>query len=152
MYFFSNTVNASFEDTVLATKDALKRHGFEVLAEIDMRRAFKRHLALDFRPYLILSAYDPTLTHRAVQVHNEIGSVLFCNVVVQQQNDGHVNISAADPAAFMYVTNHVELDWIIREIRGHLQTAIEEIEARSATRRYLPKRKEARRQMAHALP
>jgi len=51
---------------VLATKDALKRHGFEVLAEIDMRKAFREHLAGDFRPYLILSAYDPTLAARAI--------------------------------------------------------------------------------------
>jgi uncharacterized protein (DUF302 family) len=150
MYFFSKSVNASFEDAVLATKDALKRHGFEVLAEIDMRRSFKKHLALDFRPYLILSACDPTLAHRAVQIHDGIGSVLFCNIVVQQQKNGRVNISAADPAAFMHVANHVELDCIIREIRGHLQRTIEEIEARPATRPYLSG--EARHQMARALP
>ncbi len=152
MYFFSNSVNASFGDAVLATKDALKRHGFEVIAEIDMRKAFKKNLALDFRPYFVLCAYDPTLAHRAVQIADEMGSALFCNVVVQQKKNGHVDISAADPAAFMYVTNHVELDWIMRDLRGHLQKAIEEIEARPATRRYLTERKEARRQVVHALP
>jgi len=150
MYFFSNKVNAGFEDTVLATRDALRRHGFEILAEIDMRRAFKKHLALDFRPYLILCAYDPTLARRAVQIDDEIGSVLFCNIVVQQQEGGHVDISAADPTCFMYVTNHVELDWIIRDLRCHLQKAVEEVKVRPATRRYLPEREEAHRQVAHA--
>ena len=118
MYFFSNSVNASFDDTVLATKNALKRHGFEILTEIDMRKAFKRHLALDFRPYLILSAYYPTSAHHAVQIYDQIGSVLLCNVVVQQQNGGRVDISVSDPATSMYVINHIELNWIVRELRG----------------------------------
>ena len=144
MYFFSNSVNASFDDTVLATKNALKRHGFEILTEIDMRKAFKRHLALDFRPYLILSAYYPTSAHHAVQIYDQIGSVLLCNVVVQQQDDGRVDISVPDPATSMYVINHIELNWIVRELRGHLQKAIEEIEPRPETRRHLPKREDAR--------
>jgi uncharacterized protein (DUF302 family) len=146
MSTFSNAINASFEDAVLATKDALKRHGFEVLTEIDMRRAFKRHLGVDFRPYLILSAYSPTVAHRAVHLCDEIGSVLLCNVVVQQQND-HVHISAADPAAYCAM-NHVELNWIIQKIRNNLQTAIEEIEAKPARRSYLPEREEAHRRSA----
>jgi uncharacterized protein (DUF302 family) len=134
MYFFSNSINASFEATVLATKDALKRHGFEVLAEIDMRKAFRKHLAGDFRPYLILIAYDPTSARRAVQIFDKIGSNLLCNVVVQQQNDNRVDVSVVNPAKTMYVINHVELDWIIRDLRGHLQKAIEEIEIRSEAR------------------
>ena len=144
MYFFSNSVNASFDDTVLATKNALKRHGFEILTKIDMRKAFKRHLALDFRPYLILSAYYPTSAHHAVQIYDQIGSVLLCNVVVQQQDDGRVDTSVPDPATSMHVINHIELNWIVRELRGHLQKAIEEIEPRPETRRHLPKREDAR--------
>jgi uncharacterized protein (DUF302 family) len=143
MYFFSNSVNVSFDNTVLATKDALKRHGFEILAETDIRKAFKKHVALDFRPYLVLSACHPTSAHHAIQICDQIGSVLLCNVVVQQQNDGRVDISVADPATSMYVINHVELNWIVRKIRGHLQKAIEEIEPRPETRRHLPKREDA---------
>jgi uncharacterized protein (DUF302 family) len=142
MYFFSNSINASFEATVLATKDALKRHGFEVLAEIDMRKAFRKHLASDFRPYLILIAYDPTSARRAVQIFDKIGSNLLCNVVVQQQSDDRVDVSVANPAKTMYVINHIELDWIIRDLRVHLQKAIEEIEVRSETRHPLPTRDE----------
>jgi len=152
MHFFSNSINASFEDALLATKDALKRHGFEVLAEVDMRKAFRKYLARDFRPYFILSAYDPTLAPHAVQIYDRMGSVLLCNVVVQQQNDGSVDISVVDPATSMYVINHVELDCIVRELRDHLQTAIEEIEARPETQRHLPAREDARPQLVHALP
>ncbi len=150
MYFFSNSTNASFDATVLATKDALKRHGFEVLAEIDMRRAFKSHLALDFRPYLILSACDAASAHHAVQIYDKIGSVLLCNVVVQAQSDGRVHVSVADPATSMNVIGHVELDWIVRDLRGHLQKAIEEIEARPETRHRLPARDGAHPQLMHA--
>jgi uncharacterized protein (DUF302 family) len=150
IYFFSNSINASFEATLLATRDALKRHGFEALAEIDMRKAFRRHVAGDFRPYLILSTYNPTLARRAIQICDQIGSVLLCNVVVQQQNDDRIDISVANPAKSMYVINHVELDWIVRELRGHLQKAIEEIEVRPEIRCRLPACDGAREQLMHA--
>ena len=131
MYFFSTLVNASFEDALLETKEVLRRHGFEVLANVDMQTAFKKHLALDFRPYLILGAYVPKLAHRGIQIYEKMGSVLVCNVVVQQHRDGRVEISMVDPETSMYAIGHIEMDWIVRDLRSRLRSVIEEIEART---------------------
>ena len=112
MHYLSTSADMSFEDAVAGLKEALKRHHLAILAEIDPRKAFSRHLAVDFRPYLILSVCSPQLAHRAIQADSEIGSILTCNVVIQQHRDGRVEISAADPAATIGAINHVDLIWI----------------------------------------
>jgi uncharacterized protein (DUF302 family) len=138
MYYFSKLVSMSFDDAVAATKAALKRHDFEVLAEIDMRAAFRKHLAVDFRPYLILGACSPQLAHRAIQTDEEIGSIVVSNIVVQQRADGLVEISAADPIAAMGPISHVELIWVTRDIRSVLERVFDEVEYRPESRRVLP--------------
>jgi len=147
MHYFSKSGDMSFEDAVAATTEALKRHHFVILAEIDLRKAFSRYLAVDFRPYLILSACSPQLAHRAIQADNEIGSVLPCNVVVQQHRSGRVEISAADPAAMIGTINHVDLIWISRELRTLVQQVIDEVESWPKSGNAL--RKEDR-ELAHA--
>jgi uncharacterized protein (DUF302 family) len=151
MYYFSKSVTMGMDDAVWATKEALKRHNFRVLAEIDMRIAFKRHLAVDFHPYLILSACSPQLTHRAIRADDEIGSIVLCNVVIQQRNDGHVKISVADPAGSIGTINHVELIGVARDLRSLLQRAIDEVEYWPKSRSVLPGREEAARERVHAL-
>jgi uncharacterized protein (DUF302 family) len=151
MYYLSELVSMSFEDAVAATKDALKRHNFDVLAEIDMREAFRKHLAVDFRPYLILGACNPQLAHRAIRTDEEIGSVVVSNIVVQQHDDGRVEISAADPVAAMGPINHVELMWVTRDIRSALRCVVDEVGDRPESQRASPEPEEAgRRQLAHA--
>jgi uncharacterized protein (DUF302 family) len=148
MHYFSNSTDMSFEDAVAATKEALKRHHLAILAEIDLRKAFSRHLAVDFRPYLILSACSPQLAYRAIQADDEIGSILPCNVVVQQHRDGRVEISAADPAATIGTINHVDLIRISRDLRTLVQQVIDEVESWPKSGHAL--RKEANRELAHA--
>ena len=148
MHYFSKSADMSFEDAVAATKEALKRHHFVILAEIDLRKAFSRHLSVDFRPYLILSACSPQLAHGAIQADNEIGSILPCNVVIQQHRDGRVEISAADPAAMIGTINHVDLIWISRDLRTLVQQVIDEVESWPKSRHAL--RKAANRELAHA--
>lgn len=118
MYYFSKSTNMSFEDAVATSREVLKRHQFTILAEIDLRKTLRRHLAVNFRPYIILSACSPQLARRAIEADDAIGSILLCNVVVQQHRDGHVEISAADPAATIGTINHVELMWVARELRS----------------------------------
>ena len=128
MHYFSKSVWMNFEDAVGAARQALEGHHLKILAEIDLRHAFKRHLAVDFRPYLILSACSLPLAHRAIQANGEIGSILLCNVVVQQQAEGHVEISAVDPDATIGAINDVELMWTARELRSLVQQAVEGVE------------------------
>ena len=93
-YHFTKTVDMSFDDAVMSTKEALKRHNFRVLTEIDMKDNFKKGLNVDFRPYLILGTCNPELSYRALQAEDKIGTMLPCNVVLQQQEDGRVEVSA----------------------------------------------------------
>jgi uncharacterized protein (DUF302 family) len=148
MYYFRRFVDMRYEDAVAATKAALKRHRFAILAEIDMRQALRKHFAIDFRPYLIISACNPQLAHRAIRADEEIGSILLCNVVVHQRTNGRVEISAADPAASVGTINDVELSWIVRELRSMVQQVIDDVEAGSASGRFLHARNEADRQLA----
>ena len=126
-YHFTKTVDMTFDDAVMSTKEALKRHNFRVLTEIDMKDNFKKGLNVDFRPYLILGVCNPELSYRALQAEDKIGTMLPCNVVVQQQEDGRVEVSAVDPVASMQAVTHVVLGQIAENIRSHLQHVIDEV-------------------------
>jgi uncharacterized protein (DUF302 family) len=126
-YHFTKTVDMSFDDAVMSTKEALKRHNFRVLTEIDMKDNFKKGLNVDFRPYLILGACNPELSYRALQAEDKIGTMLPCNVVLQQQEDGRVEVSAIDPVASMQAVTHVTVGQIAEEMRSHLQRVIDEV-------------------------
>ena len=151
MYYFSKSTNMSFEDAVATSREVLKRHQFTILAEIDLRKTLRRHLAVNFRPYIILSACSPQLARRAIEADDAIGSILLCNVVVQQHRDGHVEISAADPAATIGTINHVELMWVARELRSMIQQVFDDVASRPACRPVSCDPEEPGRQLAHAL-
>jgi uncharacterized protein (DUF302 family) len=125
-YHFSKMVHMSFEDTIVSVKRALERHGFRVLTEINMNDNFKK-VHLDFRPYLILGACNPQLTYRALQAEDKVGTILPCNVVVQQKEDGNVEVSAIDPVSSMQPIGHIVVDEVAREISSHLQKVINEV-------------------------
>jgi len=127
MYYFSNSTDMSFDDAVASTRQALKQHHFAIVAEIDLGEVLRRQLAVDFRPYVIISACSPQLVPRTIEADNEIGSILLCNLVVQQHRDGRVEISVADPAATIGTINHIELISVARKLRFMLQQVIDSI-------------------------
>ena len=126
-YHFTKTVDMSFDDAVMSTKEALKRHNYRVVAEINMKDNFKKELNVDFRPYLILGACNPQLSYRALQAEDKLGTMLPCNVVLQQQEDGRVEVSAIDPVASMQAVSHVVVDQIAQDIRSDLKHVIDEV-------------------------
>jgi len=126
-YHFSKTVDMRFDDAVICTKDALKRHNFRVISEIDMKDNFKTTINIDFHPYLILGACNPELTYLALRAEDKIGTMLPCNIVLQQRDDGRVEVSAIDPVASMQAITHVVVNQVAREIRSHLQSVIDEV-------------------------
>ena len=128
MHYFAKSVKTNFEDAVAATRRALEAHHLKILAEIDLRDALRRYLAADFRPYLVLSACSLPLVYRAIQADDSIGSLLLCDVVVQQREKGHVEISAVDPDATIGTINDVDLMWTARELRSLVQEAIDDVE------------------------
>ena len=125
-YHFSETVHMSFDDAVNCVKQALQRHNFRVLTEINMEDNFKK-AKLGFRPYLILGACDPQLTYRALQAEDKVGTMLPCNIVVQQKEDGNVEVSAIDPATSLQPIDHIQVGEVAREISSHLQKVIDEV-------------------------
>jgi uncharacterized protein (DUF302 family) len=126
-YHFSKSVDMGFDEALASTKAALRRHNFRILAEINMKDNFKTGLDIDFRPYVILGACIPRLTYQALEAEDKIGTLLPCNIVVQRQQDGKVEVSAVDPVAAMQVVTHVVVGQVAQQIRAELQDVIDEV-------------------------
>ena len=103
----------------------LKARGFGVLTQIDVRQTLKAKLDVEFRPYLILGACNPPFAYRALQAEDKIGTMLPCNVIVQQHADGSVEVSAVDPVASMAAVVNAELADVAEEIRNRLRAVID---------------------------
>ena len=123
-YHFSKIVKIPFEEAVSATVTALKKHGFGVLTDIDVKATLKAKLDVDFRPYRILGACNPKMAYKALQAEDKIGTMLPCNVIVQEKVEGQVEVAAVDPAASMQAIDNKDLDDITSEIRTRLQKVI----------------------------
>jgi len=123
-YYFATELALPFEATVTRTKEALATEGFGVLTEIDVAATLKAKLGVDFRPYRILGACNPALAHRALNVEDKIGTMLPCNVVVQEIEPGRCEIAAVDPAASMRAVGNSALDEIAREVRTKLKRVV----------------------------
>ncbi len=126
-YHFSKTVNVSFDAAVAATTEALKRHGFGVLTQIDVRDTLHRKIGVDFRPYLILGACNPKMAYEALTLEDKIGTMLPCNVVVQQRDGDKVEISAVDPVASMSAIDNPGLGKVASQVRELLKQVIADI-------------------------
>ena len=125
-YHYSKSLDLPFEKAVEATIAALKAHGFGVLTRIDVRETLKQKIGAEFRPYVILGACNPEMAFRALQVEDKIGTMLPCNVVVQQHN-GKTEVSAVDPVASMQAVRNQQLADIAGRVRDELRAAIDEL-------------------------
>lgn len=105
MYHFSLVVDLSFDEAIAQVTEALKAEGLGVLTEIDVQSAFKKKLDVDFRKYRILGACHPQVAYQMLQVDDKAGALYPCNVVVQEHEDGRVEVSAVDPL-MMFLTLH----------------------------------------------
>lgn len=126
-YHFSKTLDLPFDEAVARATETLKKHGFGVLTEIDVKETLKKKLDVDFRPYRILGACNPAMAHQALQAEDKIGTMLPCNVVVQQGADGKTEVSAVDPMASMQAIDNPKLADIARQVRAMLEQVIAEL-------------------------
>ena len=126
-YYFSKTVELPFEETILRVTDELKKEGFGVLTEIDVKATLKKKLDIDFRNYRILGACNPPLAYQALQSEPNIGLMLPCNVVVQEGESGLTLVSAIDPVASMQAVENESLGEVAEQVRNKLQKVIERI-------------------------
>jgi uncharacterized protein (DUF302 family) len=123
-YHFSKTLDVPFDDAVDKAMKALQAEGFGVLTEIDVKATLKKKLDVDFRPYRILGACNPNLAYQALQLENKIGTMLPCNVLVQQTEDGKVEVSAVDPVASMQAIDNPQLRGVAEMVQKKLRSVI----------------------------
>jgi uncharacterized protein (DUF302 family) len=126
-YHFSKTVDMPFDAAVVATTEALKKHGFGVLTQIDVKDTLQKKIGVDFRPYLILGACNPKLAYEALTLEDKVGTMLPCNVVVQQHDGNRVEISAVDPMASMSAIDNPKLGGVAERVRDLLKQVIADI-------------------------
>jgi uncharacterized protein (DUF302 family) len=126
-YYFSKTVDLSFEEAVMRVTEQLKQEGFGVLTDIDVKTTFKKKLDVDFRNYRILGACNPPFAFRALQAERMVGTMLPCNVIVQEVNESQTEIAAIDPVASMQAIDNPELAEIAGQVRLKLKSVIEKV-------------------------
>ncbi len=123
-YYFSKKVSTPFDETIGVVTEALKKEGFGILTEIDVQATLKKKLDVDFNKYRILGACNPPFAHKALLAENKIGTMLPCNVVVQESDSGAVEVTAVDPMASMAAVENDSLKEVASEIRDRLQKVI----------------------------
>ena len=126
-YYFSTLVDMAMDDAIKATTEALARHGFGVLTDIDVQATMKKKLDRDIAGYRILGACNPGMAIRALEAETKIGTMLPCNVIVREDSDGRIEIAAVDPVASMQAVDNSELASIATEVQRLLKTVVSEI-------------------------
>ena len=126
-YYFSNTIADSFDNAIQKVTEALKAEGFGILTEIDIKATLKKKLDVDFYNYKILGACNPPFAYKALLAEDKVGTMLPCNVIVQEKEPGQVEVSAVDPLASMQAIENEELAGIAKEIGARLQKVIEQL-------------------------
>ena len=126
-YYFSKIVNEDFEKAIEKVTGKLKEEGFGVLTEIDVKATLKKKLDVDFKKYKIFGACNPPFAYKALQAEDKIGIMLPCNVVVEENNDGKVEVSAVDPIASMMAVKNESLGSVAEEVRNKLKKVIDQL-------------------------
>jgi uncharacterized protein (DUF302 family) len=126
-YCFSKTVDNDFDTAILNITEELKKEGFGILTEIDVKETLKKKLDVDFRKYKILGACNPHFAHQALLAEDSIGTMLPCNVIVQERDNGKVEVSAVDPVASMMAIKNEKLGEVANEVRKKLKKVIDNL-------------------------
>lgn len=125
-YYINKTLkDISFEEGIDRVTESLKNEGFGILTEIDLKTTLKKKLDVDFYNYKILGACNPPFAYRALQSEDKIGTMLPCNVIVQEKNKGEIEISAVDPMASMQAIENEDLGNLAKEVKERLERCID---------------------------
>ncbi|HJX32382.1 MAG TPA: DUF302 domain-containing protein [Thermodesulfobacteriota bacterium] len=126
-YYFTKELNTPFDSAIAKVTEELKKEGFGILTDIDVKATLKKKLDVDFRPYRILGACNPPFAFQALQTEDKIGTMLPCNVVVQEKAPGKVEVTAIDPVASMAAVNNPNLRTIGEQVRAKLKKVIDNL-------------------------
>ena len=126
-YYFSKTLGISFDEALARVTEELKKEGFGILTEIDVKETMKKKMNVDFRKYKILGACNPPLAHKAMQTEDKIGTMLPCNVIVQEMSEGQIEVAAIDPVASMQAVENPKLQDVADQVRVKLKRVIDSL-------------------------
>lgn len=126
-YYFGKVVTIPFDEAITKVADVLKREGFGILTRIDVKEILRKKMDVDFREYCILGVCNPPFAYQALQAEDKIGLMLPCNVIVQDQGQGHVEIAAVDPLASMAAVDNDGLRHIADQVRVKLKRVIDNL-------------------------
>lgn len=125
-YCFTKVLNCSFEEAREKVTQQLKEEGFGILTEINVQATLKKKLDVDFYRYEILGACNPQMAYQALQAEDKIGTMLPCNVILQQkQENAGIEVSAVDPMASMAAIQNPSLGNIAGEVQAKLKRVID---------------------------
>ncbi len=125
-YYFSKTIKSNFEDAISRTTEALKKEGFGVLSQIRIDQKLNEKLGVEFRPYIILGACHPASAYKALQNEDKIGTMLPCNVIIQQIAENQMEVSAVDPIASMMAIENSGLGEVATDVAARLKRVVNE--------------------------
>ena len=123
-YYFSKTLNVSFDEAIKITTEALKSEGFGVISEIRMHEKLKEKLDIDFKKYTILGACNPSFAYKALQAEDKIGTMLPCNVLVIEQAENEIEVAAVNPIASMQAITNPALGDVAQQVTDKLRKII----------------------------
>jgi len=126
-YYFSKILNVSFDETISKAIEELKKEGFGVLADIDVQATLKKKLDVNFRKYRILGACNPQFAYQALQAEDKIGTMLPCNVIVQEYAEGKIEVAAIDPVASMMAIENPGLREVAEKVQMKLKKVIDSL-------------------------
>ena len=126
-YYFSTLTDLNYEEAIVKTTEELKKAGFGVLTEIDVKATLKNKIGVDFPKYIILGACNPQFAHKALLSEEHIGAMLPCNVVVRENKAGQTEVFAVDPIASMSAVDNADLAPIAKEVQQKLKAVIDNI-------------------------
>ncbi len=126
-YYHYKLVELSFDQAIEKVTEELKKEGFGVLTEIDVRATLKKKLDVDFRKYKILGACNPPFAYKALQAEENIGVLLPCNFIVQEKTDGGVQVSAVNPLESMKAVQNEALASVAGEVAKKIMKVLENL-------------------------
>jgi uncharacterized protein (DUF302 family) len=127
-YYHQKKISVNtFEEAVDKVTEALKEQGFGVVTTIDFKETFKKKIGKDFRKYMVLGACHPTSAHQAIAAEQKVGLFLPCNVLLEETQEGTVEVAAVDPIASMQVIENEDLKVIAKEIQAKLVRVMESL-------------------------
>lgn len=126
-YYFGKKINAAFDESVSKVTDELNKEGFGIITVIDVKETLKKKLDVDFRNYIILGACNPSFAYQALLAEDKIGTMLPCNVIVQELAPDEIEVAAIDPLASMQAVDNPKLAEVGEQVRVKLKTVIDSL-------------------------